>query len=312
MPRVRISNNSLNSYGFRILTEGGNIEQYQKNPVLLFMHRRGEVMGFMKDIKVEGEELSAEPVFDEVTPLSKQLKQQWEFGSLKMTSAGIEIIEVSEDPKYLVPGQTRPTITKWKLKEVSMVDIGANDDAIALTHEGKVVELSGEKECGILPLINNKPKSSKMDELKQIALALGLSEGASLAEVTAKITTLTQASARITELETENGALQLSAITALVSQARVDKKITTEKESHFIDLGKKIGIESLKETLAAMAPAVRLSGLAGAPAGGKKPETGEYKKLSDVPSSELLALRSDDPETYCRLYKAEYGFDCKL
>ena len=51
--RVRITNDSLNSYGTRVLTAGMNVEQYQRNPVLLYMHERGNVIGYVKDLKVE-------------------------------------------------------------------------------------------------------------------------------------------------------------------------------------------------------------------------------------------------------------------
>lgn len=47
--RVRITNDSLNSYGTRVLTAGMNVEQYQRNPVLLYMHERGNVIGYVKD-----------------------------------------------------------------------------------------------------------------------------------------------------------------------------------------------------------------------------------------------------------------------
>ena len=50
--RVRITNDSLNSYGTRVLTAGMNVEQYQRNPVLLYMHERGNVIGYVKDLKV--------------------------------------------------------------------------------------------------------------------------------------------------------------------------------------------------------------------------------------------------------------------
>lgn len=53
MKRVRISNNSLNSYGSRVLTEGMDVQQYCRNPVLLYMHERGNVIGYVKDLKVE-------------------------------------------------------------------------------------------------------------------------------------------------------------------------------------------------------------------------------------------------------------------
>lgn len=130
--RVRISNDSLNSYGSRVLTAGMNVEQYQRNPVLLYMHERGNVIGFVKDLKVEDGEVTGELVFDEATELSKRCKKQYEFGSLRMVSVGIDILELSDANEYLVQGQTRPTVTKSKLFEVSLVDIGSNDDAIVL------------------------------------------------------------------------------------------------------------------------------------------------------------------------------------
>ena len=100
--RVRISNDSLNSYGTRVLTAGMNVEQYCRNPVLLYMHERGNVIGYVKDVKVENDEVTGELVFDEATELSKRCKKQFEFGSLKMVSAGLDIIELSEEPALLV------------------------------------------------------------------------------------------------------------------------------------------------------------------------------------------------------------------
>ena len=57
-----------------------------------------------------------------------------------MVSAGIDILELSEDPKHLVQGQTSPTISKSKRFEVSLVVIGANDDAIVLRKDAKRIE----------------------------------------------------------------------------------------------------------------------------------------------------------------------------
>ncbi len=74
--RVRITNESLNSYGTRILTSGMDVEQYRRNPVLLYMHERGQVIGYMKDIAVEGGEVTGEPVFDCATELSRRCKKQ--------------------------------------------------------------------------------------------------------------------------------------------------------------------------------------------------------------------------------------------
>ena len=189
MARVRISNSSLNSYGTRVLTSGLDISQYEKNPVLLYMHKRGTVIGYVKDIKREGDNLTGELVFDEVTDLSKQCKAQFEKGSLRMVSMGADILELSEAPEHIVPGQTRPTVSKSKLREVSVVDIGSNDDAIRLNYEGKALELGEGLECG-LPLlketiVEQNHNETKM-EVKTLLLALGLSETVGEAEATEK------------------------------------------------------------------------------------------------------------------------------
>ena len=187
--RVRLTNERLNCYGSWLVTAGGDIEQFQKNPVLLYMHRRGTVIGLVKDIKVEGAEITGELEFDEATDLSIQLKKQYEKGSIRMVSVGITIIELSDEPALLKPGQTCMTVTKWKLNEVSLVDIGANDDAITLKMDGKVLEL-GEGGENHLPRLNINHKSENEMELKAIALSLGLPETATEAQVQAKIAEL--------------------------------------------------------------------------------------------------------------------------
>lgn len=310
--RVRISNDSLNSYGTRVLTSGMNTEQYVRNPVLLYMHERGNVIGYVKDLKIENDEVTGEPVFDCASELSKRCKKQWEFGSLKMVSAGLDILELSEDEDLLVQGQTRPTITKSKLFEVSLVDVGSNDDAIVLQKDGKRITLGRDGECLLPVLDSNKHlnKESQMDT-KTIALQLGLPETATEAEITRTLGELNAAKAQNEALQKEKDALTLANITSLVEKAIGEKRLGADKKEQFINLGKKIGADELKATLEAMSPQVKLSAVI-TPGGGAPSGTVAYAKLSDVPSDKLLALRNEQPEEYKRLYKAEYGMECQL
>lgn len=309
--RVRISNDSLNSYGTRVLTAGMNVEQYCRNPVLLYMHERGNVIGYVKDIKVENNEVTGELVFDEATELSKRCKKQFEFGSLKMVSAGLDIIEMSEDSAHLVAGQTSPTITKSKLFEVSVVDIGANDDALVLKKDGKRITLGRDGECPLPELSNNHQKTKSEMENKAIALQLGLPETATDAEIADRIGALKTAGEENAKLQKENDALTLANITSLVEKAIGEKRIGAENKQQFIDLGKKIGAEDLENVLSAMSPQVKLSAVLG-PHGTAKTETATYKKLSEVPGDKLLEIREQQPDEYKRLYKAEYGMECKI
>lgn len=340
--RVRISNERVNSYGFRVLTSGIDLEQYRRNPVLLYMHERGNVIGIVKDLQVGNGEVTGELVFDEASELSIRCKKQYEVGSLRMVSIGIDPKETSDAKELLLESQTRPTVTKCKLVEVSLVDIGANDDAIVMKTDGTTIELEKDGSC-LLPLlaankqhteqnlaankqhtgqdlaankqhtepIINPIKETEMD-LKAIALKLGLPETADEAAILNKIAVLQKDAAAATTLKAENDKLTLASITTLVDTAVADKKITVENREHFIGLGKSVGADELKKTLEAMSPRVKLSDVV-KPVG-EAPGTvaGGYTKLSEVPAESLVKMRQDDKETYRRLYKAEYGCDCDI
>lgn len=308
--RVRITNDSLNSYGTRVLTAGMNVEQYQRNPVLLYMHERGNVIGYVKDLKVEGGEVTGELMFDEASELSVRCKKQYEFGSLKMVSAGLDILETSEDPELLVQGQTRPTVTKSKLFEVSLVDVGSNDDAIVLQKDGKKITLGKDSECP-LPLLNNNNQNQKQMEQKMVAMQLGLPATATEAEINAKLDELKTAKEENERLQQKNAALTLASITAAVEKAVGEKRITPDKKDEFVNLGKEVGQEKLESILSAISPQMKLSSVIGHQ-GGAATEPTTYKKLSDVPSGQLTTLRKEQPEEYKRLYKEEYGMECEF
>lgn len=92
-----------------------------------------------------------------------------------------------------------------------------------------------------------------------------------------------------------------------MDQAIADKKILAAQRDHYIKLGKAAGAEMLADTFKAMpgqqkpTDTLNLS---------KQSAPGEYTKLSEVPQSELIALRKDQPAEYMRLYKEEYGVEC--
>lgn len=308
--RVRITNDRLNSYGTRVLTAGMDVEQYERNPVLLYMHERGKVIGYVKDLKVEDGEVTGELMFDEASELSVRCKKQWEFGSLKMVSAGLDILETSEEEELLVQGQTCPTITKSKLFEVSLVDIGANDDAIVLQKDGRKITLGKDSECP-LPMLNKNKKQKQMEQ-KQYALQLGLPETATEAEIAAKIRELTAAKQENETLRKEKEELTLASITAVVEKAVGEKRIGAEKKEEFVNLGKEIGQEKLERIISAMAPQMKLSAVVWHQGGASTQQPATYKKLSDVPQGELRTLRKEQPEEYKRLYKEEYGMECEL
>lgn len=297
-PRVCISTPSLNAYGTRVLTDGIDFGQYTKNPVLLYMHERGAVIGHVTDLAVEGDKLMGTLVFDEATDRSKACKAQFAAGSLRMVSAGLDILEWSEDPSLILAGQTSPTVSKSRLFEVSVVDIGANPDALVLKHEGRTLNLSVGADNDLPKLTNTNTM-----ELKKLVQLLGLDEKATEADIESAIKKLLEGQK---SSEEQLKAMQLSAITTAVDNAIAEKRLTAAQKDHFVEIGQMVGLAKLTATLSAMQPEGKISMVLGHQG---RAQQSTYSKLSEVPAEELLHLRENDRTSYIALYKAEYGIE---
>ena len=57
---------TVNTYGFRMLTSGANLEEFRKNPVILLNHKDWELpIGRWENIRIEGTQILADALFDE-------------------------------------------------------------------------------------------------------------------------------------------------------------------------------------------------------------------------------------------------------
>ncbi len=311
MPRVRISDESLNCYGNWVKTDGVDLTQFKRNPIMLYMHERGKVIGTVEDVRVENGEITGELKFDGIREESRIAKQQFEAGTLKMVSPGFNILEASDDMQLRKPGQTMKTVTRCRLEEVSVVDIGGNDNNLVLNYNGNLLNLQAGGECAsLLKLDNNTDAQKENYQMKLIALKLGLPETASEQEVLAKLEILQGYKASNEALKTELGQLKLAGITQMVDGAIAAGKFTADKKEHFLTLGKSVGAESLKLTLDAMQSVAKPMQLIKPVGGTAAQPDAAYQKLSDVPADRLKLMRTEDPDQYRSLYKAEYGVDC--
>lgn len=318
MKEAIISTERVNSYGSRVITAGIDYSQYEKNPVLLYMHRRGRKedmpIGIMTNIREENGILYGTPKFDDDTEDERNISKKWERGTLRMLSAGLDVLEWSEEPEMLMAGQTRPTVTKSKLIEVSVVDIGSNDDAlqVGLYHDGKLLTLAAGEESDHLPLLSRPgtegdatPATTPEDEqtpnnnsnnMEKILLKLGLAPGA----------TEDEAVAAIGRLQEEKDTMRLARITDSVETAIKERRITADKKEKYLNLGKQIGLDGLNALFADMTPAQKPLDLV-KPAGGGN---GGAVNLTwpTATADQLADLRDNNREEYVRLYKEHYGF----
>jgi hypothetical protein len=242
-----------------------------------------------------------------------KIKSKYESGIIRMSSIGFDVVETSEEPLLIQQGQRRATVTKAKLIEVSLTDIGANDDALVLYKDGKMISLSIGDDKDIIPTLKkdknkeNKNNESKY-EMKLIALKLGLPESATETEILQKIGELQQSSNQVVKLQKQLDDQLDSAIDQCVEAAIKSKKITAEKKAHFVSIGKTSGLEVLNATLEMIEPAIKPSDVIHK----SGTEGTTYKKMSEVPERELLEMRKKDIETYKRLFKAEYGYEPEI
>lgn len=314
-----ISTGGLNSYGGRVLTEGIDLTQYRKNPLLLWMHRRcferdDLPLGRVENLRTEGDRLIGTPVFDGNDEFARKIERKWEDGFLRMVSAGVEIMETSSAPEFLLPGQTRHTITKCRLEEVSIVDMGANDDALQLYDgSGKTLHLAAGEESDVLPLLapdkrqDNQPDNDNDNQTtqsmnKEILQLLGLCDTATEQDALGALRLMKEKSDRA-------DALLSAGIAAAVDGAIAERRITADRRDHFVNLGRSAGLDSLRVTLSLMPPVRKPTELIRPTDGTNGSTSAAPAKLSDIPADRMETFRKEDPAEYERLYRAEYGCD---
>jgi hypothetical protein len=326
---VIISDESVNRYGYRILTSGIELKFYKKNPVLLYMHIRAGYenpellpIGRVENIRKEAGQLLGDLVFDEDDEFALKVKKKFEKKFLNTVSLNIDPVEVTEDPQLMLPGQTLPTVSKCELMEVSIVDIPGNKNATRLTLRGKSVEPNELKS------IFNKNQTSMKKIIAKLAAitALSLSDTATEDEVVlvidkalnegkTKDDKITQLTTKVTELETQLSNSAKDALKgkaeALVDGAETSGKIVKAEREGYLKLAaaSEEGYTAVKSILDAK------KGFTGLQLkDGNDPEVTETDREKDAAewtklhyAGKIAELKASDMAKYKRLYKAKYG-----
>ncbi len=328
--RFRVQNESLNSKGFWVKTSGIDLSDFKKNPICLWNHNRGFLgsqedilpIGIWKDLSVSGEEITAVPELDTEDSFAEKIGKKVAKGHIMAASIGIQVLEWSEDPKLLKPGQTRPTVTKSRLREISLVDIPSNKDSVVLYDvDGELLNLSDAGTLQKLPTITSQLVKKEMEELKLLAATMGLPQTATLAEVQGKIVELQSLRAANDQLKAELKAFKDSQVesqkaeTKALLDAAVNENRIAQAQRPVYEKLFDADFESAKAVLDGLPKSVKLSEFAaGAPAGQAKfAYNGKtFSQLSKEEPATLETLKANDFETFKQLYKAEFGKDYKV
>lgn len=312
MPSFLVSDQSVNTYRCRLLSAGGRVAAFEANPVMFYMHQRGTVIGKWTNLRMQGDAWYADPVFDaEDGGLGAQVAGKVERGFLKAASMGVCVNNAVYNEAL-----DCCDITDWELQEISIVDIGSNQNALQLydTTGEAITEL---RMASFLEQYKPTTTETKTDqlithmELKKLALQLGLPETATEDQVNAHIEELKKGSVYKTELDQLKLTIQ-TAKTAeaatLVDQAIADKRIPATMKDVYLKLFA-ADHYAAKATLTAMPAPQNLVTFAQQGAAQSATTAADDAKRYDEldKAGTLVNLKSQSPDEFKRLYKAKFG-----
>ena len=199
-----LSDSTVNCYGFRLLTSGYQLAEYQRNPIGYHMHdRNGGVLVRWEDLRVDGDKILGKPVINMSHPRAEQTISEIEDGFLNAASVGhIVALELSDDPNLRLPGQGLPTVTKWYNRETSLVDIPGNYNALAKLYD------KDQNEINLSDFTKPTHKMEKPLISAATLTLLNLSATPTHAEVDAAIANLVAKAAKVDDLQKKLNDLQ--------------------------------------------------------------------------------------------------------
>lgn len=175
MKEFVLSDESINSYGFKVLTKGINLKNFERNPVMYYNHDRSAgVIGKWRDIQMKDDKLFGVPVFDENDELGTKIAGKVKDGFIRAVSIGADNINMQEIGGELV-------VVSCDLLEVSICDIPSNKNALMLYIDDKPITNKDE----ILKLC--KTKITMNTNLKPITDALGLDQNTNIEDIVSNI-----------------------------------------------------------------------------------------------------------------------------
>lgn len=176
---------TMTMHGIRFSIKGGRWERFNKNPVMLYMHTRGKVVGKWVNVRLEAGAYKADPVFDLKNQFSAEIARQVNDEFLNACSIGVQIHSAELINNEVVA-------TDWEPYECSIVDAGSNYNALQLyTEKGEAIADTALYIKNLTLSIQGKQMTNQqfIKEIPtSIALSLGLTETSSNSEIVLAIT----------------------------------------------------------------------------------------------------------------------------
>jgi len=309
-----LTDSTVNSYGYRLLTDGYLMSEYEKNPIGYYMHKNRDAGVVVKweDFRKEGDKVFAKPVINLSHERGQRTVDEIESGFLNAASFGhFVVLEISSNPEDYLEGQTGPSVSKWFNRECSLVDIPGNYNALT--------DLFDENENPITleNLADLTPKSINMKQIFFTAEQLGkmnLKADADQASVETAFANLIAEAAKVPGLETarQKAVEDLKAlqdkttgdkIESLTKTALDEKKITAELAAQLkADYSTNPdGLEKVLKAIPAYQP------ITGQLIDGEKSDMAKMSWSELDKQGKLEDLKAKNPVLFNEKYKAEFG-----
>lgn len=305
-----LSDESVNCYEFRVLTSGIGLKQFQKNPVMLYLHDHSVLpIGVWENVRVDGDRLLADAKFDEGDPFAQEVARKVDEGILKCCSIGFDIKVIDESDDLKLPGQKGPTVTKSELLECSICPIGANRNAIRLAQEQDIPVLTVRTGARMtLTKIQGDNPSINLNSLEEMTEQ----EKQEMEQLRNQVSQLTNEKTTLTQ-ERDNAVAEVkrvrdAEIESLLSAAVSDGRITEGDKGTWKEM-LSVTPESAKAALAKLSPRTSLSQMLEQNKGKGEFAGKTWNELDRA--GKLAAFKAEDPEGFKALYRETFGADYK-
>lgn len=324
---------SVLTNGMRVLVDGISTEQFERNPVMFYVHKDMVLpIGRWKNTRKENGQLLSDAEFDtedddkDVQRIIRKVQK----GFIKMASAGLVDLQLSDDPQYKIAGQTSYTVIKSRIREASIVPIGKNHNAMALRlfdNSDREIEPGGKLNLAdFIVKPNTQPKMSKKyltilnladeatEEMIETAV-LKLSDDKKAAEIRA-----VNAEKELKELKLADKQAKRTAFEAELDAAFKDGRLSEKPEGDKLTPVRD-GVLNLFDkdpegTRIMLACIAKLQKLQSLELGDK--DSKEFKELEAMDYGQMdkagkaLLCRDKYPDMYRDKYKAKFGKEPKM
>ena len=312
---------SVLTNGLRVLIDGVDTTQFEKNPVMLLQHDDWNLpVGRWINIRKESGKILADAEFDydDTDTNVQRMIGKVERGFLKMASSGLVELVASDDTIYQIDGQSGPTIIRCRLREASIVAIGGNHNALRL-YDPDGVEIDLSKDSGQLKLRDLIQKPI-INMNKTILSVLNLADGASMDAQISAVETLISDKAKaegrastaelaLADFKKKETEAKKAEAVSLVDIAIKDGRINAEAKESYLKLFD-VDFESAKTSLASITSrkSVREQ-IQGSQEGGSVELTDLEKKSWDELDREgkLLMLKDKHHDLFVSKFEARFG-----